>query len=125
MKSQPNKQINETVLRGDKLFAELLDTIDLTKLNKSEIKKYQASKLTYEDVRPFMSGHYEEGRLDGLEQGMQRGLQQGLQKGLHQGMQQEKQQTAFNALKEGLPLQTVSKITNLPISELEAMKNRL
>jgi hypothetical protein len=92
--SQPERQINEKLLRGDKLFAELLDTIDLNKLNKSEMKKYRASKLTFEDVRPFMTGHYD----DGVEDGMQRGLLQGKQ----EGIQQERQQTALNALKMGL-----------------------
>jgi predicted transposase/invertase (TIGR01784 family) len=111
--SQPEKQINEKLLRGDKLFAELLDTIDLNKLNKSEMKKYRASKLTFEDVRPFMTGHYD----DGVEDGMQRGLLQ--------GMQQERQQTALNALKMGLSLQDISKITNLSLSELEEIKSQL
>jgi predicted transposase/invertase (TIGR01784 family) len=99
--SQPNRQINEKLLRSDKLFAELLDTIDLRKLNKSEMRKYKASKLTFEDMRPYMSGHYEEG----------------LEKGI--------QQTAFNALKKGFSLEDISEITNLPISELEKMKSQL
>jgi predicted transposase/invertase (TIGR01784 family) len=64
-----------------------------------------------------MTGHYD----DGLEEGMQRGLQQGMQ----QGMQRERQQTALNALKMGLSLQDVSKITSLSISELEELKSQL
>ncbi len=103
--SQPNRQINEKLLRSDKLFAELLDTIDLCKLNKSEMRKYKASKLTFEDMRPYMSGHYE----------------QGLRKGMQEGVQQ----TALNALRMGLSLQDVSKITNLSISELENIKSQL
>jgi predicted transposase/invertase (TIGR01784 family) len=73
------------------------------------MKKYQASKLTFEDVRPFMTGHYD----DGVEDGMQRGLQKGLQ------------QTALNALKKGFSLQDVADITSLSISELEELKSQL
>ncbi len=56
---------------------------------------------------------------------MQQGIQQGIQQGMQQGMQHERQQAAVNALKEGLSLQIVSKITNLSISELEEIKNGL
>ncbi len=81
------------------------------------MKNYKASKITFESMRPYMTGHYD----DGVEDGMQRGLQKGLEQGIQQGMQQ----TALNALKMGLSLQDVSKITSLPISEIEELKSQL
>ncbi len=81
------------------------------------MKNYKASKITFESMRPYMTGHYD----DGVEDGMQRGLQKGLEQGMQQGMQQ----TALNALKKGFSLQDISDITNLPISELENMKSQI
>jgi predicted transposase/invertase (TIGR01784 family) len=60
-----------------------------------------------------------------LEEVMEKGLRKGLRQGREEGRQEERQQTALSALKEGLSLQTVSKITNLPISELEKLKREL
>ena len=52
-------------------------------------------------------------RLDGL----QEGLQQGLQQGLHL--------VAENMLKNQLDNETISKLTGLPIEEIEKMKKQL
>jgi predicted transposase/invertase (TIGR01784 family) len=79
-----------------------------TYLSKEEMLKYLISNMGEE-----------------LAEVKEEGIQEGLQQGMQEGMQQERQQTALNALKMGLSLQDVSKITSLPISELEEIKSRL
>ncbi len=107
--SQPSKQINEKILSKDKLFIELLDTIRLDKLTPTEMKEYKDSILTYENLKGLVDSPYMDGWGDGIEQGKKDSVRQ----------------IALNALREGLSMQVVSKITNLPLSEIEKIKSLL
>ncbi len=60
-----------------------------------------------------------------LNQGVELGLQQGLQQGLQKGLQQGLHLVAENMLKNQLDNETISKLTGLPIEEIEKMKKQL
>ena len=49
--------------------------------------------------------------------------QRGVREGLQQGMQQGMQQVALNMLKNSLEISLISKVTGLPIKEIEQLKN--
>ncbi len=60
-------------------------------------------------------------RVEGLEEG----LKEGIKKGLKEGKEKEKLLIAKNLLKDGIPIDVVSKNTNLSITELEKLKSEL
>jgi predicted transposase/invertase (TIGR01784 family) len=117
----------------------------LDKLTPTEMEEYKTSKLDYEDLAPYMTGHYylgerngikigekkgillgmRQGIQQGVQQGIQQGVQQGIQQGVQQGIQQGVQSTALNALKNGISIDLVSKITNLPVAEIEQLQKQL
>jgi predicted transposase/invertase (TIGR01784 family) len=109
----------------------------LDKLTPTEMEEYKTSKLDYEDLAPYMTGHYhlgerngmkigeKKGILLGMRQGIRQGVRQGIQQGVQQGAFQEKQSTALNALKNGISIDLVSKITNLPVAEIEQLQKQL
>jgi len=55
---------------------------------------------------------------DGLEEGLERGLEKGLEEGLERGMEK----TARNALAEGLPMETIQKITGLDMETIAGLQ---
>jgi predicted transposase/invertase (TIGR01784 family) len=127
--SQPQYEIDEAFLREDELFSDLLDMIMLDKLTPTEMEEYKTSKLDYEALAPYMSGHYYLGERNGIKIGKKKGIllgmRQGIQQGVQQGIQQGVQSTALNALKNGISIDIVSKITNLPVAEIEQLQKQL
>ncbi len=67
-----------------------------------------------------------EGREDGIEIGLKKGEELGLKRGeelgLKKGERKEKQQIANNMLKENIDIDTITKITGLPIEMIEKMR---
>lgn len=51
------------------------------------------------------------------------GIEEGIKKGIKEGREKEKILIAKNLLKDGIPIDVVSKNTNLSITELEKLKS--
>ena len=73
-----------------------------------------------------------QGRKEGMQQGMHKGMQQGLQKGIQQGVQQgialgtgqTREDIARKALKEGVSVEIIQKITGLDTETLKNLSNK-
>ena len=65
------------------------------------------------DQEEALAVRYEEGR----EQGIEQGIEQGMERGRGQGLEQ----TARNALAEGVPVELVQKITGLDLETIKAL----
>ena len=60
--------------------------------------------------------------MEGREDGIEIGLKKGEELGLKRGERKEKQQIANNMLKENIDIDTITKITGLPIETIEKMR---
>lgn len=86
-------------------------------------KMLEESKISGGDIMPTLAQRWlEEGKEQGMQQGVQQGLKQGKQLGKKDGLREGKIQTAKKALKEGLPIEVIARITQLPKKEIEALK---
>ena len=61
-------------------------------------------------------------RHEGREEGLQEGVKKGLKKGLKKGRQEGKLEVARNALREGMPVETVVKISGLSLEEVKRLR---
>lgn len=63
-----------------------------------------------------------QGIKQGIEQGIERGIKQGIERGIEEGEHKNAIETAKNCLKEGLPLETISKLVGLSIEEIREIE---
>jgi predicted transposase/invertase (TIGR01784 family) len=86
----------------------------------------EKARMDYEDN---YNGAYREGeqkgRLEGRLEGLQEGEQKGRLEGLQEGEQKGIQEVALNALRENLPLETVARLTGLPLAEVKQLAAKL
>ena len=59
------------------------------------------------------------------EKGREEGMQKGIQKGREEGIQQGMEKTAVAALKEGMAIDLVAKITGLSIEKINELNNEI
>ena len=69
----------------------------------------------------FEARGMEKGIQQGIQQGIQRGEQQGIEKGIEKGDIGARRTIAKKSLREGLPLEAVSRITDLSIEDLKLL----
>jgi predicted transposase/invertase (TIGR01784 family) len=142
--SQPKHNIDEAALKKKNLFAELLDTIKLNNLNRTEMKTYQVSERNYKKMSVYFTGCLRDGCEEGLKKGIERGMRRGIRRGIRQGraegikegivkgiakgrvegMAKGVRQIALNALKQGYSIKKVSTLTNLTLSELKELQKQ-
>ncbi len=71
----------------------------------------------------------EEGMQKGMQQGIAQGVKQGIAQGVKQGMQQGKKENSthivLKMVSKGVDIQTISEYTDLDISEIERIKNKV
>ena len=103
-----------TYKKGDVIKPTVLKdlTIDVTDL----FEGYQG------DVAPEVERGIEQGIERGIIKGRELGHQEGRELGHQEGREQKSQEVIKNALKMGMPMQDISSLTNIPIDELEALK---
>ena len=92
-----------------KLFGEEANKDLLADFSKEELDEYEESLKVYRDLKGVIDTSFEEG----LEQGKKQGLEQGEERGMVK--------VAKNALKEGLPIGIISKLTGLTKEEIEKL----
>ena len=72
--------------------------------------EYAARQKAWMDRQSQFDGYFEKGKAEGIEKGIEKGIEEGIEKG--------KIETARNALAEGLPIDTICKITGLSPEEI-------
>ena len=81
-----------------------------------QLKEYEDSLKAYRDVKNSIDTALEKGREEGMAEGME--------KGMAKGMEKEKQSTARRLLSMGLSEEQVSTATELPLEEIQKLREQ-
>jgi len=90
----------------------IVSTRDISQKNLE--KMLEESKMSGGEIMPTLAQRW-------LEEGKELGIKLGEKSGIARGQKQGKIETAKEALKQGIPIEMVAKITNLPIKEIKAL----
>ena len=100
-------------------------------------KEYEDSLKAYRDIKNSIDTALEKGREEGMAKGMEKGMAKGLVKGLakglakglekgrEEGMEKEKIATARRLLSMGLSEEQVSTATELPLEEIQKLREQV
>ena len=112
----------------EKVFTKLFEEAEIAKFTPTELKEYEDSLKAYRDVKNSIDTALEKGREEGMakgmEIGMEKGIAKGMEKGMAKGMEKEKLATARRLLSMGLSDEQVSTVTELPLEEIQKMKEQ-
>ena len=86
------------------------------KRTEEQLKEYEDSLKAYRDVKNSIDTALEKGREEGMAEGMA--------KGMAKGMEKEKQSTACRLLSMGLSEEQVSTATELPLEEIQKLREQ-
>ena len=89
-----------------------------------QLKEYEDSWKAYRDVKNSIDTALEKGREEGMAEGMAKGMAKGMEKGLAEGMEKEKLSTACRLLSMGLSDEQVSTATELPLEEIQKLREQ-
>ena len=120
------------------VFRKLAEIGDLRKLSREELELYDEDIKNMRDIyatRKFdekkgmekgmakgMAKGMEIGMAKGMAKGMEKGMAKGMEKGMAKGMEKEKLATARRLLSMGLSDEQVSTATELPLEEIQKLK---
>ena len=108
------------------VFRKLAEIGDLRKLSREELELYDEDIKNMRDI--YATRKFDEkkgmeiGMAKGMEKGMEKGMAKGMEKGMAKGMEKEKLATARRLLSMGLSDEQVSTATELPLEEIQKMK---
>ena len=100
------------------VFRKLAEIGDLRKLTREELELYDEDIKNMRDI--YATRKFDEKK--GMEIGMAKGMAKGMEKGMAKGMEKEKLATARRLLSMGLSDEQVSTATELPLEEIQKMK---
>ena len=100
------------------VFRKLAEIGDLRKLSCEELELYDEDIKNMRDI--YATRKFDEKK--GMEIGMAKGMAKGMEKGMAKGMEKEKLATARRLLSMGLSDEQVSTATELPLEEIQKMK---
>ena len=100
------------------VFRKLAEIGDLRKLSREELELYDEDIKNMRDI--YATRKFDEKK--GMEIGMAKGMEKGMAKGMEKGMEKEKLATARRLLSMGLSDEQVSTATELPLEEIQKMK---
>ena len=100
------------------VFRKLAEIGDLRKLSREELELYDEDIKNMRDI--YATRKFDEKK--GMEIGMAKGMAKGMEKGMEKGMAKEKIATARRLLSMGLSDEQVSTATELPLEEIQKMK---
>lgn len=86
------------------------------KRTEEQLKEYEDSLKAYRDVKNSIDTALEKGREEGMAEGME--------KGMAKGMEKEKLSTACRLLSMGLSDEQVSTATELPLEEIQKLREQ-
>ena len=90
----------------DKIFKKLFATAEIANFSREELRQYEASMNAYRDINNSVDTAREEGKIEGK----------------IEGMIDEKKESARIGLKEGYPIEIISKMTGLLEDEINKLK---
>lgn len=96
---------------------EAREILRVDNLNEEDRKAYNR----YIEILRFNRSVMDSSRIEGRIEGMEMGMAQGLEEGKAEGAKNEKLSTAKRMKAEGLDINLIAKITQLPISEIEKL----
>ena len=102
------------------VFRKLAEIGDLRKLSREELELYDEDIKNMRDI--YATRKFDEKR--GMEKGMAKGMAKGMEKGIAKGMEKEKLATAHRLLSMGLSDEQVSTVTELPLKEIQKLKEQ-
>ena len=100
------------------VFRKLAEIGNLRKLSREELELYDEDIKNMRDI--YATRKFDEKK--GMEIGMAKGMAKGMEKGMAKGMEKEKLATARRLLSMGLSDEQVSTATELPLEEIQKMK---
>ena len=100
------------------VFRKLAEIGDLRKLSREELELYDEDIKNMRDI--YATRKFDEKK--GMEIGMAKGMAKGMEKGMAKGMEKEKLATARRLLSMGLSDEQVSTATELPLEDIQKMK---
>ena len=100
------------------VFRKLAEIGDLRKLSREELELYDEDIKNMRDI--YATRKFDEKK--GMEKGMAKGMAKGMEIGMAKGMEKEKLATARRLLSMGLSDEQVSTATELPLEEIQKMK---
>ena len=100
------------------VFRKLAEIGDLRKLSREELELYDEDIKNMRDI--YATRKFDEKK--GMEIGMAKGMAKGMEKGMAKGMEKEKLATARRLLSMGLSDEQVSTATELPLKEIQKLK---
>ena len=100
------------------VFRKLAEIGDLRKLSREELELYDEDIKNMRDI--YATRKFDEKK--GMEKGMAKGMAKGMEKGMAKGMEKEKLATARRLLSMGLSDEQVSTATELPLEEIQKLK---
>ena len=102
------------------VFRKLAEIGDLRKLSREELELYDEDIKNMRDI--YATRKFDEKR--GMEKGMAKGMAKGMEIGMAKGMEKEKLATAHRLLSMGLSDEQVSTATELPLEEIQKLKEQ-
>ena len=111
---------DKVLISPDLVFTKLFEEAEIAKFTPTELKEYEDSLKAYRDVKNSIDTALEKGR----EEGMAKGMEIGMEKGIAKGMEKEKLATAHRLLSMGLSDEQVSTVTELPLEEIQKLKEQ-
>lgn len=126
----------------EQIFQKIFNIAEIANLNQEDMNAYEQSLKQKRDWKNAMDTAIEEaiekglekGIEKGIERGIERGIEKGMETGLKKGMKMGREQGIEEGIKKGklavarqmklenLPLDTISRITGLPIEEIEKLE---
>ena len=100
------------------VFRKLAEIGDLRKLSREELELYDEDIKNMRDI--YATRKFDEKK--GMEKGMAKGMAKGMEIGMAKGIEKEKLATAHRLLSMGLSEAQVATATELPLEEIQKMK---
>ena len=110
------RTLHERTPYHKKVFTKLFEEAEIAKFTPTELKEYEDSLKAYRDVKNSIDTALEKGREEGMAKGMEIGIAKGMEK--------EKLTTAHRLLSMGLSEEQVSTVTELPLEEIQKLKEQ-
>ncbi|MCP4344348.1 MAG: hypothetical protein GY795_02345, partial [Desulfobacterales bacterium] len=108
---------------GDRVFDEIMIRLDKTALTQEDLEYIRNEKESWEEVRRYESGHFEEGRKKGAKEGRKEGEKEGRKEGKKEGIKEASVKIAKRLLGSGkLDMNEIAEISGLSIEELKNLE---
>ncbi len=105
---------NQPAALKEKVFSRVFKASEIARFTPSEYHEYEDSLKAYRDLKNSL----DTALMQGEEKGRAEGLEEGLAKGRAEGRAEERMKLAKSMLAQGIPVETVMKITELDADEI-------